>query len=612
MCGIAGFAAGYGPEVLEGMLDRLTHRGPDDRGSCSPGSGIRLGMTRLAIIDLKTGRQPMTDPSSGVTVVFNGEIFNYLELRESFERSGRNFLTRSDTETILHAYAADGDDFPHRLNGMFAAAVWDSRQKRLILTRDRFGVKPLFYSVHEDGVIFASEIKAFRAVPGFSWQLDREALSLFLSLRNIPAPKTAYSAIRALEPGHQLIWENGKVRIRRWYQLKVAPSGPTENEDVLADKLEALIQDSVRVRMRSDVAFGAYLSGGIDSSLITGMMSAVSTKPIKTYSLTYADMPAHKNDARYARMIAEKYGTDHTEWVMSWQDLKHELGDVFRQLDQPFGGVLSSYWLSRRMASEIKVALSGDGADEVFGSYGHHRLVAPLEALRDKRSRGLVPSEADYGSFRERKGFLESLEGLEPWEWRLSYAAFADGERKRLLTEKGREYFGPMTGSSVLKEAYAESAGCDQPLTRMLALDVRTLLPNEILYFNDMLSMAHSMEVRTPFLDYRIVEYGFGLPDRFKIRGNTLKYLLRKVAARHLPAEIIDRPKEGFVLPANTWMRGPMRPDLAERMERLAESGHFNRDYISELLRVFDAGDDSVAFKLWTLFAFQSWMDEAL
>lgn len=570
-------------------------------------------MTRLAIIDLERGRQPMVDASSGTTVVFNGEIFNYLELRESFKRAGRQFVTQSDTETILYAYAAENDDFAHRLNGMFAIAVWDSRRKRLLLTRDRFGVKPLFYSVDErGGLIFASEIKAFRAVPGFSWQLDREALSLFLSLRNIPAPKTAYSAIRALEPGHQLIWENGKVQIRRWYQLKATPSAQAKNEDVATDQLEALIQSSVQIRMRSDVAFGSYLSGGIDSSLITAMMSNASIKPIKTYSLTYADMPAHKNDAKYARMIAKKYDTDHTEWVMSWQDLKRDLADVFRQLDQPFGGVLSSYWLSRRMAGEIKVALSGDGADEVFGSYGHHRLVAPLEVLRNKKRYGLVPSEADYGSFQGRKEFLNELEGLEPWEWRLAYAAFTDSDRKKLLTEKGREYFGPVTGSSFLKSAYAESEDCSEPLTRMLALDVQTLLPNEILYFNDLLSMAHSMEVRTPFLDYRIVEYGFGLPDRFKIRGNTLKYLLRKVAARYLPAEIIDRPKEGFVLPANTWMRGPMRGDLAGRMDRLTESGHFDPVYIRELLQVFDAGDDSVAFKLWTLFAFQSWIDENL
>jgi asparagine synthase (glutamine-hydrolysing) len=611
MCGIAGFAAHHASGVLEAMLDNLTHRGPDDRGSCEPERGIRLGMTRLAIIDLKTGHQPMSEPGGGVTLVFNGEIYNYIELRTAFEKEGRVFHTKSDTETILQAYLKYGEDFANHLNGMFAIAIWDPSKKKLILTRDRYGVKPLFYAHRGSDLAFASEIKGLKPVPDISWDRDRQALSYYLSLRHIPAPWTAYVGVRAMKPGEQIIWENGCVRHRQWYDLPLtSPMAGESDESRLTDELDELLRDSVRIRMRSDAAYGAYLSGGIDSSLITAMMSEFSSKPVQTFNLTYVNAPSHKRDAEFARMVAARYGTDHHEWAMDWTDLKNDFAAVMRQLDQPFAGVTSSYWLSRRMADHVKVALSGDGADEVFGSYGHHRLVVTLEALRLAKQEGRAAQESDYGFFAGRKDFVDQQRGLKPSEWRLAYAAFTDEERKKLLTAKGRDCFGGRSGSEYLENAFLEVPSSLDPLNRMLAVDVKTLLPNEILYFNDILSMAHGLEVRTPFLDYRIVEFGFRVPGALKIRGGVLKYLLRKVAARYLPQEILDRPKEGFVLPNNSWLRGPMRHELIRRInpETLAQSGVFNLDTVTRLLDRFIQGDDSVTFKVWTLFVLQFWL----
>lgn len=612
MCGIAGYAAGHGPQVLEAMLDLIAHRGPDDRGSSHPSDGVRLGMTRLAIIDLKTGRQPMSDASGDVTVVFNGEIYNYIELRRSFEAQGRVFATQSDTETILHAYQVYGEDFAHQLNGMFAIAIWDRRLRKLVLTRDRFGVKPLFYSQLGSELAFASEIKALKPFPGICWEQDRHALSNYLSLRHIPAPWTAYQGVRAMEPGEQMVWESGRTRRRRWYQLPVpAPSDVVLDENRLIDELDGLLRDSVRIRMRSDVSYGAYLSGGIDSSTVTAIMSEFSSKPVKTFSLAYRDTPAHKKDALYARQIAERYGTEHREWAMDWPDFKSDFSTVMDQLDQPFAGVIASYWLSRHMAGFVKTALSGDGADDVFGSYGHHRLVWPLEALKKAKAEGRVPADEDFGFFKDRKDFVRSFEGLEPWQWRLGYAAFLDSERDALLTPRGRDYFGAATGSDYLKDLYLQTDAGIDPLNRLLALDVKTLLPNEILYFNDLLSMAHSLEVRTPFLDYRIVEFAFRLPGTLKIRNGILKYLLRKTAARYLPAEVLERPKEGFVLPNNTWFRGPMSAVLKERLspDRLKKDGFFDPAYVDRLVGDFMAGDDAVTFKLYTLYVFEHWRE---
>jgi asparagine synthase (glutamine-hydrolysing) len=504
-------------------------------------------------------------------------------------------------------------NLPHKLNGMFSIAIWDRKKRQLILIRDRFGVKPLFYSFTAQRLIFASEIKSLLSLRDLDRSIDYEALSHYLSLRNVPAPFTIYKSIRSLLPGHMIIWNRDQFKISRWYQLTMSSQYTPEDEVSLIDKLDALIHDSVKLRLRADVKYGAYLSGGIDSSLIVAVMSKYSQRPVETFSLVYADHPVQKQDALFARSISKLYSTEHRECVMSWEDLERDLPSVTCQLDQPFAGVIASYWLSRYMSGFVTVALSGDGADDLFASYGHHRLVWPISKIRACAKTHASLQEEDFGFFKERKEFVKGLAGYEPWEWRLAYASFMDHEKESLLSERGLTLMRYST-ASFLRNIYQQCAGEADALNKMLYLDINTLLPNEILYFNDMLSMANSLEVRTPFLDYRIAELASSIPGELKIRGLTLKYILRQVAARYLPREIIERPKEGFVLPKHIWLKGGLLPLLRNLLspERLGVHGFFNYQVVDNLVERFLKGDDSLTFRIWTLMVFQVWYENYL
>ena len=613
MCGICGYTGEQNPVLIKKMMDRMIHRGPDDSGFFID-KEIGLGMVRLSIIDLDRGHQPISNEDGTLWVVFNGEIYNYIELRQNLETMGHKFKTSSDTETIVHGFEEYGLALPHKLNGMFAIAIWDTRNQTLILIRDRFGVKPLFYTCRSNVLVFGSEIKTLLCHPLVSRDIDFEALSHYFSLRNIPAPFSIYKDIRALLPGHMLIWKGKEKRLSKWYELTMATKWEEKDEDILIHRIDEILHDSVRLRLRSDVNFGAYLSGGIDSSTIVGIMSEYSPKPIKTFSLTYADSPAHKHDAHYARIIAEKYGTEHHEYVMHWSELQNELQMIIFHLDQPFAGVIASYWLSRFMRRYVTVALSGDGADDLFASYGHHRLVWPVAAVQRSIDQGAPLDTVDFGYFEERKDFVINMAKYQPWEWRLAYAAFMEHEKRDLFSEKGRQVLMPYSTSNFLKHIYEDCNPKVDELNHMLYLDINTLLHNEILYFNDMLSMANSMEVRTPFLDFRLVELACSIPGTLKIKKQALKYILRRVAARYVPQEILERPKEGFVLPKNTWLREGMAITLQSVLskERLAIHGYFSQKYIDSLIARFFGGDDTLTFKIWTLIIFQIWYENYL
>lgn len=612
MCGICGFSGPADSRLLSHMLARMDHRGPDDQGTFVDRRGnINLGMVRLSIIDVAGGHQPMSNETDDVHVVFNGEIFNHVELRKELEGKGHRFKTRSDTETIVHAYEEHGLEFPSKLNGMFAIAIWDMRSGTLIVVRDRFGVKPLFYSELPHGIVLGSEIKVLLCHPQVGRNLDYAGLSHYFALRNIPAPFTAYQDIRSLPPGHMLEWDGRTARVSRWYDLPTVSRWRDEDEELLVDRIDELLRDSVKLRLRSDVPYGAYLSGGIDSSTVVAIMSEFSPAPVKTFNLSFADSPEFKKDAYFARRVAQRYSSDHHEYAMSWKELQRDMPEVITHLDQPFAGVISSFWLSRFMRKHVTVALSGDGADDTFGSYGHHRLVAPIASVQRAR-RDHLPSDAvDYGMFEGREKFVQDLAGYRPWEWRLRYAAFMESEKHDLFSESGKELMGGHSTVEFLKGLYEQSDASADDLNRMLYLDIKTLLPNEILYFNDMLSMAHSLEVRTPFLDYRLVDLACTIPGSLKIRSQVLKYVLRRVASRYLPQEILDRPKEGFVLPKNTWLREGMAPALRGVLspERLSAHGLFNCSYVEALLDGFLRGDESLTFRVWSLMVFQLWYE---
>jgi len=613
MCGIFGYTGKEIPGLLDQMLVRIRHRGPDDQGFYSDPK-VSMGMARLAVIDLTGGRQPMANEDERIWVIFNGEIFNFVELRQELEARGHRLRTRSDTETIVHAYEEYGQALAHHLNGMFAIALWDSTRETLLLVRDRYGVKPLFYAELGEALVFGSEIKAVLCHPRTEREIDDEALSQFLSLRYVPSPLTIYRGVQSLPPGHLLVWDGHESRIRRWYQLPMTVRWKEEDEEGLVERIDTILRDAVRIRLRSDVQYGAYLSGGIDSGTVVALMSELSRAPVKTFCLTYADSPEHKQDAHYARMVAKRYGTDHHEYVMNWRELHEEINEVLRHLDQPFSGVISSFWLSRFIKKHVTVALSGDGADDTFGSYGHHRLVWPIREVLEAREKGRSPEQVDFGFFKNREEWVLELARKKPWEWRLAYAAFTEDEKEELFSEKGEERFGRYSTSDFLKRIYEMSPPEGDDLNRMLYLDIQTLLPNEILYYNDMLSMAHAVEVRTPFLDYRLVELANSIPGTLKIRKGILKYILRRVAARYLPKEILERPKEGFVLPKNTWFRTEPAslPNEVLSPQRLNLHGYFEIRFVKNLLERFMAGDDSLTFKVWTLMVFQWWYENWL
>lgn len=611
MCGICGFTGDALAGTLEGMLLSLEHRGPDESGTFEA-ARTHLGVARLAIIDRAGAQQPIANEDGSIRVAFNGEIFNYLDLRADLEAKGHTFRTQGDGETIVHAYEEYGDAFGHRLNGMFAIAIWDARNNTTRLVRDRYGEKPLFYAVCHGALIFGSEIKAVLRHPAVSRELDPEAIAHYFGLRHIPAPFTAYREVRSLPPGHMLVWSDEGATVERWYDLPMTPRWIDADQDALVSTIDDLLRDSVRLRLQSEVGYGAYLSGGIDSSMIVAIMSEISASRVKTFTLRFADDPAHKRDPQFARLVAERYGTDHHECVMDASDLARELPAVVRHLDQPFAGVISSFWLSRFMKRYVTVALSGDGADDIFASYGHHRLVGPIGACQSAFASGRPLDDVDFGFFTDRPEWVASLARQDVWNWRLAYAAFQDEEKAALWSPAGKAWLSAYSTSGFLRGIYQATDPSADDLNRMLSLDIQTLLPGEILYFNDMLSMAHSLEVRAPFLDWRLVELAASIPGSLKIRGRVLKYILRKVAARYLPPAVLDRPKEGFVLPANTWLRSALKPllDVVLADERLAAHGLYDPAYVRALRARFSAGDDTLTFKVWTLVVFQLWYEE--
>jgi len=613
MCGICGFSGPPDNALLEEMSRRLTHRGPDGKGSySSPAGRMNLAHRRLAIIDPKTGKQPLFADSGQLALVCNGEIYNYKELRSELQTEGYEFGTNSDCEPLLALYRKHDAELLSRLNGMFAFALWDESKQRLLLARDRLGVKPLYWAIADDRLVFASEIKSLLSCPGIDTTPSHRSISLYLSLRNIPEPATIYEGVHALPPGHYLEWKPGREPvIRKYWDLDFTP-GNWSGEEEICDALEELLLNACKLRMRADVPVGAYLSGGVDSSLVVAMVRSFHNGPFHTFSLGYSGEVSGKDDAYYARRLAGVLETDHHEMIMQASELEEGLSDVAYHLDQPFAGVLSTYFLTKLVRRHVKVVLSGDGADDLFGSYGHHRLVWPLYHLEKAREAGAQDpyAVANLAPLEERVDFLKNFEGMTPWEVRSCFGAFPDKDKLNILSNKYKHWVEKYSVQTFLKGYWDRTTSLD-PMNAMLEADVHTLLPNEILYFADRLSMAHSVEVRSPFLDYRIAELAASIPGTLKIKGNILKYILKKVAARYLPREIIDRPKEGFVLPKHVWLRNHLDDLLTSRLsrERLQRHGFWDYGRLQKLIAEQKSGIRDHSFRIWSVLMFQLWYD---
>lgn len=614
MCGICGFSGPPNRAIIERMTQTMVHRGPDARGLWEA-PAISLGMRRLAIIDLESGQQPAANEDGSIQVVFNGEIYNYVELREELEARGHRFRSdHSDTEVLVHLYEEHGPEYLHRLNGMFAIALWDSKRAELHLARDHAGIKPLYFTFVAGRLVFGSEIKAILAHPEVRRAPNFLALHHYFSFKNVPAPWSALAGIEQLRPGERAVLQDGVLHRERWWRLRFAEALHLD-EATAAARIRALLTDSVRLRMRADVPFGAYLSGGLDSSSVVALMSSLGARRIKTFSLVYADDFAFKAaDRRYAQLVSEMYDTEHYEYVLTGEEVARSAEAVLQAFDEPFSGVTSTYFLTQLIARHVKVALSGDGADELFGSYLPHRLAQPLyhySLLRDHLDR-LSPAERDLlVPYADQPELLAALaaHGDEAAR-RMAQCLWTDREKDGLYTETMHSLVGETCSETLLRELY-HAAGTEDPLNRALFVDFESLLPDQVLAFVDRLSMAHAVEVRPPFLDQRLMEFSASLPGGMKIKRGRVKHILKEAVRGLIPDEVVDRPKEGFVLPINDWLLGPMREFLSQTLTplRLARHGLLRPEPIQHLVADHYAGRANHGARLWTLMMFQLWWE---
>ncbi len=623
MCGIAGVVyRDQGVQVSTGdlrrMCDTLVHRGPDDEGFFVDG-GVGLGMRRLSIIDLAGGHQPMCNEDGRIWIIFNGEIYNFPDLRKELERLGHRFATHSDTEAIVHAYEEYGDDCVSKLNGMFAFAIWDQRLRRLFLARDRLGVKPLYYYLDGDFLAFGSEIKAILQLEEVPRELDLQALDAYLTFEYIPAPLSIFRGIRKLPPGHTLAFQEGRALVRQYWEVPCgAPLAGGEEE--LRQRLYELLRDAVRIRLISDVPLGAFLSGGIDSSTIVCLMSEVMDRPVKTFSIGFDD-PSY-NELGYARAVARHFGTDHEELTIR-PDVAGLTQDLVRYLDEPLADVsiFPTYLVSRLARQQVTVALSGDGGDELFAGYDWYladRLERAYRHLPASLRQRLVPyllshvppSSQKKGLVNVLKRFVEGAAlpaELEHYRWN----TFLTPEARRQMYTG--ELLAGLDGWSAASRFVAclNAFGNADPLWRQQTADIKTYLADDILMKVDRMSMANSLEARTPFLDYRVVELAASLPSQFKLRGLKRKYLLKRCMAGRLPPLVLSRGKQGFSIPMKNWLRGELRPLLLDVLSpaRLRREGLFNPPCVEELVRQHLEGVANHSHQLWALMVFEVWRE---
>ena len=585
------------------MSETLTHRGPDAEGTFVKG-GVGLASRRLAIIDLAGGDQPISNEDGSCTVVQNGEIYNYAELNHSLERAGHTLRTRSDTETIVHAYEEWDLGFAERLRGMFAIAIWDARRKRLVLARDRFGIKPLYYRDVDGELSFASELDALP-----KGDLDLDALEAFLATNTVPTPLSIFREIRKLPPGHVLTWEDGRVALERFARPGPLPVR-VDDEAELLEECRARLRDSVRAHLVSDVPVGVLLSGGVDSGALAALASEESSEPVRTFSIGFEEQSF--DELAGARAVSERYGTRHRELVLQPDAalLLPALADAF---DEPFAdsSALPTYLVSRLAAEDVKVALSGEGGDELFG--GYYTYAADLLAERFGRVATLagpaierLPSSSRRASFDYRaKRFVRAahLPPLERHEgWKTIFSADARAE----LTGR-RHGWDPL---SLERARFAETDGYEL-LTRLQDVDLGGYLVDDLLVKTDRASMAWSLETRVPFLDPAVANFAFSLPVRHKVRGLSKKRLLRKAMEPMLPDAVVNGRKRGFSIPAAAWLRGELEPFARETLapETVRRQGYLRPEAVTSVLDRHVSGAEDLSRQIWGLLAFTLWYE---
>ena len=620
MCGIAGrlwFDAGREPsrELLVRMTDLVAHRGPDSAGYYF-GRGIGLGHRRLSIIDLATGDQPLGNEDGSVQVVFNGEIYNFADVRAELEALGHRFRTHSDTEVIAHGFEEWGEACVERFRGMFAFAAWDERRRTLLLARDRLGVKPLYYAVASDGIVFGSEIKSLLADPAVPPDWDPEALDAYLALGYVPAPRTIYRRVAKLEPGHTLFVDGSRLRDREYWDLQFTGDGDPAREEEYLERLDALLDESVRLRLISDVPLGAFLSGGIDSSAVVSAMVRTSDAPVLTMSVGF-DAKDY-DEIEHALSVARHLGcAAHTRNVAP--HVEELLPRLAWHLDEPFAdsSAVPTYYVSAAARECVTVALSGDGGDEMWAGYARHRVEVAESGTRRRIGpvggaiAGALGRVLPYGVKGARSLTHLGVDAAAACALKHAYDYFDDGQRQRLFTP---EFAGAVRDSDpyARHRAFYERCPSRDPLDRALYVDAKTSMVDDILTKVDRMSMAVSLETREPLLDHRLLEFAATVPSSLKLRHGTSKYLLRRLLQRRLPESILRRPKQGFAAPIGGWLSGPLAGLVAGTLfdGRLDDRGIFRRDALVRLWDEHRTGRRDHRHRLWSLLMLELWFRE--
>ncbi len=617
MCGIAGVVSAtresdISEALVRHMCDQIVHRGPDDEGLyVADGSG--LGMRRLSIIDLSGGHQPVFNEDHSAWIVFNGEIYNFPELRPELEKHGHRFYTKSDTEVIIHLYEEMGAECVQKLRGMFGLAIYDRTKRKLVLARDRLGKKPLHYALLKDKLYFGSEIKSILAVAPELAEVNAQGLLEYLYYGYVPDPITAFTGIQKLPPGHLLEFENGKIQIRQYWDLPKYNTHTPKSEEECLEELEHRLLEATRIRLISDVPLGAFLSGGTDSSTVVALMARASSAPVKTFSIGFTK--ADFNEAEYARMVARKFGTEHHEMILE-PNVVETVEHLTSSLEEPFGdsSMLPTYYVSQMARQHVTVALSGDGGDEIFAGYDRYRIHS------DRRFFEYIPEWARK-FYRDQvfprlpnkmqgRGFSYNV--TLPWRERyvdgLSFVPAFERDAP-LLSDDFRQILRRSDDPQNVLLRYFANAPARDPVSELLYVDTKTYLAGDILTKVDRMSMLNSLEVRAPMLDHKFVEWVTGLPPEWKLRGSSQKYILRKLAERvGVPDEALNRPKQGFSLPLVHWMRNELKGVLMILLEpRTLQRGYFEADGIRKLMHDHLYGGRVLTGRIWRLLMFELW-----
>ena len=635
MCGIAGGiwsydAQGLTRDDLGRMTDAIAHRGPDDQGHLfipprpnpsilngRPSPGVAIGFRRLSIIDLVTGHQPLGNEDGSIQIVFNGEIYNYQQIRHRLEGSAHRFRTQSDTETIVHLYEDLGLDCFEHLNGMFALAIWDGRNDRLVLARDRMGKKPLYYAVSNGRLVFASELKGLMTLPGISKEIEPGSIDLYLTYQYIPHPHSIYKGIHKLPPGHCAVFENGQLTIQKYWNVDWSNEIAIDQKSASA-QLRTMLADAIRIRLRSDVPLGAFLSGGIDSSLVVAIAQQQLDTPVQTFSIGFSE--ADFDETHYAKMVADHVGTKHERFEVT-PDAMDILDRLVNQYDEPFSdsSAVPTWYLCEMTRRHVTVALSGDGGDELFGGYERYRALKlsgqlqswlPISWLNQSWIIKRLPdSNARRSLLRRIRRFCEAL-GQPPIERYMNWIQiFGEASRLDLYQESFIEQLPDRNPVSFLASAW-RNAGKRDLLSCASTADLQTYMPCDLMTKVDIASMAHSLEARQPLLDYRLVEWAASLPSQLKLRGRQGKRLLMDTYYDLLPKAIWHRPKMGFGVPIAKWFRTSLRDRTYDALLGPDAKCHeyFRRDAVAALVDEHMAGRGNQAYRLWNLLFLELWL----